>query len=239
MSQWKCVVSEFNGMHVIVTGAAGALGGAVAQRFARDGARLALLDRVIVKPPAGSKPDHLAFEVDLLQPQAIRDAVSETLAKFGRIDILCNIAGGFRSGSAVHETSHDLWRDMIDMNATSVLNMASAVVPAMVRERSGKIINVAAMSARSGKAGMGAYIVAKTAVIRLTESMADELRQSGINVNCVLPSIIDTPTNRRDMPKADFSKWVPAEAVADVIAFLASRASRAVHGASVPVVGLS
>jgi len=232
-------VSEFDGKHVLITGAAGALGSAVARRFARDGARLALFDRVIAKPPAGSDAGHLAFEVDLLQPEAIRAAVDKTLAKFGRIDILCNIAGGFRSGSSVHETSPELWREMIDMNATSVLNMASAVVPAMVRERTGKIVNVAAMSAQSGKAGLGAYVVSKTAVIRLTESMAAELRDKGINVNCVLPSIIDTRANRRDMPKADFSKWVAPEALADVIAFLASHASRGMHGAAVPVVGLS
>ena len=232
-------MSEFDGKHVLITGAAGALGGAVARRFARDGARLALFDRVIAKPPTGSEAGHLAFEVDLLQPEAIRAVVDKTLAKFGRIDILCNIAGGFRSGSPVHETSPELWREMIDMNATSVLNMASAVIPAMVRERTGKIVNVAAMSAQSGKAGLGAYIVSKTAVIRLTESMAAELRDKGINVNCVLPSIIDTPANRRDMPKADFSKWVAPEALAEVIAFLASHASRAVHGAAVPVVGLS
>jgi NAD(P)-dependent dehydrogenase (short-subunit alcohol dehydrogenase family) len=235
-------VSEFEGKRVLVTGAAGALGRVVAQRFAQAGARLALFDKSVA-PLSGSEAGlgsgHLAMDVDLLAPHAVAGAVSEVQAKFGSVDVLCNIAGGFRMGPAVHETPLELWRDMLDINATSVLNAVAAVVPGMLRQSAGKIVNVGAMAALGGKANMAPYIASKSAVIRLTESMAAELRDKGINVNCVLPSIIDTPANRRDMPKADHTKWVAPDALADVILFLSSQAARAVHGAAVPVVGLS
>jgi NAD(P)-dependent dehydrogenase (short-subunit alcohol dehydrogenase family) len=156
-----------------------------------------------------------------------------------RVDILCNIAGGFRMGQPIHETSDDTWDLMLGLNARSVLNCARAVVPGMLAAGGGKIVNVGAIAALSGKANMGAYIASKSAVIRLTESMAAELREEGINVNCVLPSTIDTPQNRKDMPKADPKRWVAPEALADVVLFLASDAARAIHGASIPVAGLS
>jgi len=119
-----------------------------------------------------------------------------------------------------------------------VINCARAVVPGMIAAGRGKNINIGAIAGLSGKANMAAYIASKSAVIRLTESMAAELRDKGINVNCVLPSTIDTPQNRKDMPKVDPGRWVAPEALADVILFLASDAARAIHGASIPVSGL-
>jgi len=127
----------------------------------------------------------------------------------------------------------------MELNAGSVLRMCHAVVPHMLKAGGGRIVNIGAFSALSGKAEMAAYVASKSAVIRLTESMAAELRTSHINVNCVLPSIIDTPPNRAAMPKADFSRWVASEALADVLLFLCSPAARAIHGAAIPVVGLS
>ena len=142
-------------------------------------------------------------------------------------------------GPMVHETDEALLDRLMEMNAKTVLRMAQAVVPGMLAQGHGKIINVAAMPGLKGTAGMGAYSVSKSAVIRLTESMSAELRAKGINVNCVLPSIIDTQANRAAMPKADPAKWVTPVALADVMLFLASDAARAVHGAAIPVVGLS
>ena len=118
-------------------------------------------------------------------------------------------------------------------------NLGQAVVPHMLKAGAGRIVNIGAYAALSGKAEMGAYVASKSAVIRLTETMAAELRSSNINVNCVLPSIIDTPQNRAAMPKADPSRWVAPEALADVLMFLCSPAARAIHGAAIPVVGLS
>ncbi len=235
-------MQDFAGKRVAIAGAAGALGAAVAGRFAAAGARLILLDRAgdaLQRRAAALGGDHLAIAVDLLNAGAVRAAAGEIVAAWSGIDVLCNLAGGFRMGPPVHETPPELWRDMLDMNATSLLAAVSAVVPVMLKAGGGKIVNVGALAALSGKGHMAAYTAAKSAVIRLTESMAAELRDKNINVNCVLPSIIDTPANRADMPKADPAKWVSPAALADVIAFLASDAARAVHGAAIPVAGLS
>lgn len=227
---------------VIVTGAAGNLGRAVAAAFAARGAALALFDRdvdLVRRLYGADDAGRMALGVDLVSSKPTADAVKQVLARWQRVDVLCNIAGGFAMGDGVHEASDDLWRHMIEINVATLVNTVRAVAPAMIAAKRGKIVNIGANAAISGKAGMGAYVAAKSAVIRLTESLALELRESGINVNCVLPSILDTPENRKSMPKQDPAKWVTPAALADVIAFLASDGARAVHGAAIPVVGLS
>lgn len=231
----------FEGKVVLVTGAAGNLGRAVAQAFAAERAALVLLGRreKELETVAPAARERLLLGADLFDAAATEAAVKTALARFGRIDVLCNIAGGFWMGPPVHETPEDKWRLMLDLNAGTVLTLARTVVPSMLAAGKGKIVNVASMGGLHGGAAMGAYSVAKGAVIRLTESMASELREKGINVNCILPSIIDTPQNREAMPRADHARWVPPAALADVVLFLASDAARAVHGAAIPVVGLS
>ena len=227
---------------VLITGAAGSLGRAAAAAFAEIGARLILLDIAAKAMDESYGPENdtvLPFVLDLADRSALGAAVVKAKAKFGGIDAVCNIAGGFSMGPTVHETTDELWSHLMDLNAGSVLNVARAVVPEMIAAKSGKIVNVAAMNGTVGKANMSAYSASKSVVIRLTESMSAELRDHGINVNCVLPSIIDTAPNRKDMPGADFSRWVSPRALADVMVFLASDKARAIHGASVPVVGLS
>jgi NAD(P)-dependent dehydrogenase (short-subunit alcohol dehydrogenase family) len=233
---------SFKGQTVIITGAAGNLGQAVAARFAAEGANLALLDlkqAALDKVPAAGAGAVLRQGVDLSDTVSIAAAIGVVIALFGRIDAVCNLAGGFHMGEKVHEVPADKWDFMMELNAGSVLRMAQAVVPHMLKAGGGRIVNIGANSALSGKAEMGAYIASKSAVIRLTETMAAELRSHNINVNCVLPSIIDTPQNRAAMPKADPAKWVAPEALADVLLFLCSPAARAIHGAAIPVVGLS
>lgn len=153
--------------------------------------------------------------------------------------MLCNIVGGYEMGPLVHETDDALWMRMMDINARSVLCTARVVVPLMLANGGGSIVNVGASAALRGGAAMGAYAAAKSAVLRLTESMSAELKDRGVNVNCVLPSIVDTPRNRQDMPGADPARWVAPDALAEVIAFLASTAARAIHGACIPVTNLS
>jgi NAD(P)-dependent dehydrogenase (short-subunit alcohol dehydrogenase family) len=231
----------FEAKTCLITGAAGNLGRAVGAAFASAGASLVLLDRddKSLRAAHGNQAERsLALGVDLLDAGAVAKAVRIAVDRFGRIDILCNIAGGFRMGHPVHETPEDTWELMLDLNARSVINTARAVVPGMLVAGHGKIINIAALAGLGGKANMGAYSASKSAVIRLTESMSAELREKGINVNCVLPSIIDTPQNRAAMPKADPWRWVAPEALAEVILFLASDAARAIHGAAIPVTGL-
>jgi NAD(P)-dependent dehydrogenase (short-subunit alcohol dehydrogenase family) len=222
---------------VVLTGAAGNLGRAVAGALAAGGDNLVLLD---LKRGALQDSDRQMFiATNLLEAQSVQAAVDKAVQRFKRIDVLCNIAGAFRMGTPVHETSDEDWNFLIDVNARTVLNTSRAVVPVMLKAGGGKIVNIGAFAAQKGVAQMGAYVAAKSAVIRLTEAMAAELRERNINVNCVLPTIIDTPENRAAMPDADPKRWVAPAALAEVIVFLASDAARAIHGAALPVSGLS
>ncbi|MCZ6855221.1 MAG: SDR family NAD(P)-dependent oxidoreductase [Gammaproteobacteria bacterium] len=226
-------MGEFSNRVVLVTGAAGALGSAVVQQFADNGATVAQLDIVEIEN------NHYSAICDLTNSQSCNTAVANIVDRYEKIDVLANIAGGFTMGTSVYETSDDTWDFMLGLNARSVLNMARAVVPTMLPRQSGKIINIGARAGLRGAPNMAAYSASKSVVMRLTESLADELKAKGINVNAILPSIIDTERNRQDMPDADFSKWVSAEAVARVVGFLASPAADPIHGALVPVEGLS
>jgi NAD(P)-dependent dehydrogenase (short-subunit alcohol dehydrogenase family) len=227
---------------VIITGAAGNLGKAVAGAFSRADANLVLVDlkRDSLEKAFGSENDRRTFVAANLMESSSAVAMAEAaVTRYGRIDVLCNIAGGFRMGELVHETSDENWNFLFDINSRTVLNAVRAVVPHMLAAGGGKIVNIGAFAAQKGVAQMGAYTASKSVVIRMTEAMAAELRDKNINVNCVLPTIIDTPENRAAMPKADPAKWVAPTDLANVIAFLASDAARAVHGAALPVTGLS
>lgn len=226
---------------VLITGAAGHLGRAVARTFAERGARRVLLDVSAQALQAAFTPDAdtLLLPADLLDAAQVKEAVRQAVEHFGRIDTLAALAGGFQMGEPVHALSDDSWHTMQDMNVRTLLNTVRAVVPQMLAQRSGRIVTVGAMSAQKGQAHMGAYCASKSAVMRLTESLSAELREQGINVNCVLPSILDTPANRQAMPEADFSRWVALPDLARVIAFLTSDEARAIHGACLPVSGLS
>jgi NAD(P)-dependent dehydrogenase (short-subunit alcohol dehydrogenase family) len=218
------------GKVAVVTGAAGALGQAVCSTFAAEGATVAGLDI--------ASGDNI-IACDLFDVVSCKQAVESVLDAHGKIDILANVAGGFAMGQTVHETDAHTWELMHKLNTGSVVNMAKVVVPHMLRDGGGKIVNVAARAGLKGAATMGAYVASKSAVIRLTETMAEELKEQKINVNCVMPSLIDTPTNREAMPDDDFSRWVTPESIAEVMTFLATDAARDVHGAALPVEGLS
>jgi NAD(P)-dependent dehydrogenase (short-subunit alcohol dehydrogenase family) len=233
---------EFDQQTVVVTGAAGNLGRAVAAAFAARGASLVLVDqrRDVLEQAFGGETDRrMLLPTDLLDQAKVDAMATAALARFRRIDVLCNVAGGFRMGETVHETSDATWSFLFEINTRTLLNAVRAVVPHMVAGGGGKIVNVGANAAQRGVAQMGAYTASKSAVIRLTEAMAGELRERGVNVNCVLPSVIDTPENRAAMPDADPSRWVAPDDLAAVIVFLASPAARAIHGAAVPVTGLA
>jgi NAD(P)-dependent dehydrogenase (short-subunit alcohol dehydrogenase family) len=229
---------------VIVTGAAGNLGGAVARAFGGRGARLALVDRhpeglELVRKGLPPGCETAAFPTDLMNGEAVEAMAAAVIARFERVDVLANIAGGFTMGPPLHQTPDQDWDFMLSLNARTVFYCCRAVVPRMLASGGGRIVNISARAATRGVGHMGPYCASKAAVITLTESLADELKDQGINVNCVLPGTLDTPQNRAAMPDQDPSRWVPLEALADVILFLASDAARAVTGASVPVYGRS
>jgi NAD(P)-dependent dehydrogenase (short-subunit alcohol dehydrogenase family) len=235
-------MDDFDGKTVAITGASGNLGRAVAEAFAARGANLVLVDRNaqhLGRAFGAESAQRMFAVVDLLDAQSVATMAAQAVARYGRIDALCNIAGGFRMGEPVHATTDATWQAMFDLNARTMLNAVRAVVPRMIAAGGGAVVNVGAHAAQKGAARMGAYTASKSVVIRLTETMAAELRDQGINVNCVLPTIIDTPENRASMPDADPSRWVAPQDLANVIVFLASPAARAIHGAAVPVTGLS
>jgi len=232
----------FSNRTILVTGAAGNLGRVVANAFAERGANLVLVDlrRESLERAFGAEDGRrLLVPTNLLDQEQVHAAVKNAIQRFKRIDVLCNLAGGFHMGKPVHATSDETWNFLFDINARTVLHAVRAVVPRMIESGGGKIINVGAYAAQKGVAQMGAYCAAKSAVIRLTEAMAAELREKNINVNCVLPTIIDTPENRAAMPGADPGRWVAPEDLASTILFLASDGARAIHGAALPVTALS
>ncbi len=237
-------MSEFQGQVAVVTGAAGNLGRALYRKLATAGAAVALLDQdtdalegLVDASPAGSSTE--AFSVDLLDPSSVNTTIAAVQAHFGRIDILANVAGGFAMGPTLDATDDATWDLMLDLNARSVFHTARAVLPSMRAAGYGRIVNVAARAALKGQGHMGPYCASKAAVISLTESMAAETKHLDINVNCILPGTVDTPQNRAAMPDADHDTWVPPEALADVMLFLASHAARCISGAALPVYGRS
>jgi NAD(P)-dependent dehydrogenase (short-subunit alcohol dehydrogenase family) len=236
---------DFANRVIMVAGASGNLGQAIARAFYAAGANLVLLDRAPDRlpqlfPELAGLLDHLLLgSVDAGGAESVERAVQSALERLGRIDVLANAVGGYRAGQPVHETPLEAWDFMLNLNARTAFVLSRAVVPAMLAQGSGKIVHVAARAALAGSAKAAAYSASKAATVRLVESLAAELRQANINVNCVLPGTIDTPQNRESMPKADHSRWVLPEAIADVILFLASDAARAVNGAAVPVYGKS
>jgi NAD(P)-dependent dehydrogenase (short-subunit alcohol dehydrogenase family) len=227
---------------VIITGAVGNLGVATARAFASAGHHLVLVDRSTDRLAKTFQDLNLADVllvggVDLSTPAALEKVVADTKARFGRIDVLVNTVGAWKGGKPVHEEDLATWDLLFNVNLRTTLLCVRAVIPTMVAQGRGRIINIASHDALVGAAGYAAYSASKSGVLRLTEALAAELKISNINVNCVLPGTIDTAQNRAALPSADFSKWVEPSALADVILFLASESARAVHGVALPVYG--
>ncbi|MGH8139109.1 MAG: SDR family NAD(P)-dependent oxidoreductase [Steroidobacteraceae bacterium] len=224
---------------VVVTGGAGTLGRAVAAAFESAGARIAVVDHSAVEPADAARAGERYLpigSVDLTQPDQAEHAMRSVVGRFGGLDVLVNIAGGFRWQTLA---DGDLagWDRMYAMNLKTAVVATKAALPALLKSDAGRVINIGAGAAAKAAAGMGAYAASKSGVLRLTESLSQELKDRNITVNAVLPGTIDTPQNRADMPDADRSRWVPPEAIADVIVFLASPAARAITGAALPVFG--
>jgi NAD(P)-dependent dehydrogenase (short-subunit alcohol dehydrogenase family) len=225
---------QLEGHVVAITGAFGALGSAVVRACVAEGAQVAAIDRAPA-PRAPLEGAALFGDVDLASDAGARDAVAAIVARFGRLDALVNIAGGFR-WEPLADGSLDTWNELYELNLRTAVAACRAALPHLPAER-GRIVNIGAAGAVKAGAGMGAYAASKSGVARLTEALAEEQKARGITVNAVLPSIIDTPANRADMPKADFSTWVQPAQLADVIVFLLSAKAQAITGALLPVTG--
>jgi NAD(P)-dependent dehydrogenase (short-subunit alcohol dehydrogenase family) len=232
---------DFTGRVAVVTGASGALGGVACRRLLEAGATVAALDRQperLAQIAAAAGARFSAHAVDLADPAEVEAAIAAVLERHGRLDHVFNLAGGFAADGAVEATPLETWRRMMDANFHSALFVCRAAVPQLARRGGGTVVNVGSRASLGGDAGVAAYAVAKTAVLRLTESLAAEGKRHGVRVNCVLPGTLDTPANREAMPGADRSTWVEPDALVDVLLFLSSPAARAIHGAAIPVFGL-
>ncbi len=223
-----------HGKVVVITGASGALGKVVADAAIARGARVACIDRATADGDATASRINLGG-IDLSDAARAMEAIDAAATHFGRLDVLINIAGAF-AFETVADGDPSTWQRLYAINVATAFNASRAAIPHLLASGAGRIINIGAMAALQAGAGMGAYAASKAGVHRLTEALAAELKGK-VTVNAVLPTIIDTPANRKDMPKADFATWVTADELANVILFLASDAASAVTGALVPVRG--
>lgn len=224
---------QLEGQVVAITGAFGALGSVVVKAVLAQGARVAAIDRAS-EPHESLAAAQLFGNVDLTNELSTRTTMDVIVGKLGRLDALVNIAGGFH-WETVGEGKLETWDKLYQLNLRTVVCACKAALPLL--PDNGRIINIGANGAVKAGAGMGAYAASKSGVARLTEALAEEVKERGITVNALLPSIIDTQANRDDMPKADFSKWVTPAQLADVIVFLLSAKSQAITGALLPVTG--
>jgi NAD(P)-dependent dehydrogenase (short-subunit alcohol dehydrogenase family) len=229
---------------VLITGATGEFGPYVAKAFSAAGARLAVTARKLDQAEAlladmGLGPERgLPAVVDVTQAASVAEWVQAVQAQWGRVDVLVNIAGGYKPGKPVAEMAEADLDFLFNLNARSAFLTCRAVVPLMLAQGGGKIINVGAKAALQAGRKSTAYAISKAAVLRLTEALSAEVREQNINVNAVVPSTIDTPANRTNTPTGDPSKWVAPDDLAAVVVFLASEAARAIHGAAIPVYGI-
>jgi NAD(P)-dependent dehydrogenase (short-subunit alcohol dehydrogenase family) len=238
------MVGKFSGKVALVTGGTGGLGRAVTLALLHEGA--SVVASYIVKEEADALRDavgpHAHLELlplDATNEEECRTFVDGITARHGHLDILVNAIGGYAGGKPMWETDTKTYQLMLTLNLRAGHNLAKAVVPAMLRQKSGAIVNIASKAAVDHAAGAGAYAASKAAALALFDCLAQDVKGTGVRVNSVLPSIIDTEPNRKAMPTADFSRWPKPEEIAQVILFLCSAEAKLIHGAAIPVYGES
>ena len=234
---------RFSGKSVVVAGGTGGLGRAVSLAFLVEGAKVVVAYRNpmefdALKRSAGANGSALeGHQTDVTDDVAVRKLMDTVLAKYDRLDALVNTVGGYVGGVNLWETDSKVFDQMFALNMRSGFVLARAAVPSMLKQRQGAIVNVAAKAAIDHAAGAAAYAASKAGAVAMMDSLAAELKGTGVRVNSILPSIIDTELNRKAIPKADFGKWPKPEDIARVILFLCSDEAKVIHGAAVPVFG--
>lgn len=236
---------DFTDKVVVIAGGTGGLGNAVSRAFLEQDAKVVVSYRkeegfAALKQAAGAKASALeGFEVDVTDEGATSEFVGSILSRHGRVDAVVNTIGGYAGGVALWELETKVFDGMLSLNLRSGYSLARAVVPTMLKQKHGAIVNVAAKAAFDHGAGASAYAASKAAAVALIDSLAADLKGTGVRVNSILPSIIDTAANRRAMPNADFAAWPKPEEIAQVVLFLCSDSAAAVHGVALPVYGNS
>lgn len=232
-----------NGKVALVAGGTGGLGKAITIALLNAGAKVAVTYvkeeelAALQSATAKSAASLSAYKVDVTDDTSVRETVAEIATAHSRIDVLVNTVGAYAGGLRLWETEPKVLSQMLDLNLRSGYLLARNVVPFMLKEQSGTIVNIAAKAAFDHAAGASAYAASKAAAVAMMDCLAEDLKGTGVRVNSVLPSIIDTAANRRAMPDADFARWPKPEDIARVILFLCSDDARLVHGAAIPVYG--
>jgi NAD(P)-dependent dehydrogenase (short-subunit alcohol dehydrogenase family) len=237
-------MGQLDGKVAIVTGGAGALGGAVVKAFLEAGGGVVVpyqfegdLEKLRERARLPGSARLSGALLELTDEQAVARYYSDIARQQGGVDILVNLAGGFGGGKPVHETPWSLWQQQLDLNLKTAVLSCAAAVPHMLARGGGAIVNVGTRTATQPAANLAAYAASKRAVLQLTEALAAELRERNVTANAILPSVIDTPANRRSSPNDDHSRWVKPEEIARVILFLVGPDARIVSGAAIPVYG--
>ncbi len=237
--------NNFSGKVVLVAGGTGGLGRAVSRAFLEEGAKVVVTYRkedefATLKQAGGAKAESLeGAVVDVTDELAASEFVGGILSRHGRVDVLVNTVGGYVGGVKLWDLETKVFDAMLGLNLRSGYALSRAVLPAMLTQKHGAIVNVAAKAAVDHGAGASAYAASKAAAVAMMDSLAGDLKGTGVRVNSILPSIIDTEVNRKAMPDADFALWPKPEEIARVILFLCSDGASVVHGAAVPVYGYS
>jgi NAD(P)-dependent dehydrogenase (short-subunit alcohol dehydrogenase family) len=220
----------------LVTGAKGGLGTSVTQALLDAGATVVGVSRSIQQSDF-RHPSFIAIAAEISSGEAAEKVVGQVIDRFKKVDILAHLVGGFAGGKMVAETDDATFENMLDLNLRSAFYMLRAVIPHMRSAGSGRIIAIASRAAEDPGPGVGAYSFSKAALVSLVRTVARENKDRAITANAILPGTMDTPANRKAMPKADFSQWVQTESVASLIGWLASEAGKDVTGALIPAYG--
>jgi len=234
---------RFSGKVALVAGGTGGLGRAVALAFVEEGARVVVTYRDqkefdALRSEAGANGSSIeGHVVDVTDETAVRQLLDRVLAQHGRLDLLVNTVGGYVGGVNLWDLDPKVFDRMVALNLRSCYALSRAAIPAMLKQKHGAIVNVAAKAALDHGAGASAYAASKAGALALMDSLAAEVKGTGVRVNSILPSIIDTEANRKAMPNADFAKWPKPEEIARVILFLCSDDAKVIQGAAVPVYG--
>jgi NAD(P)-dependent dehydrogenase (short-subunit alcohol dehydrogenase family) len=225
-----------NNKVVLITGAKGGLGSFVTQRFLATGATVVGTSRSISQADF-PEANFVALPVDFTKAGAAGRAVESVVSRFGRLDALVHLLGGFAGGQTVAETDDATWEQMCDLNLTSAFYVLRAAIPHLRKSGKGRIIAIGSLTAVEPHAGLGAYVTFKAALTMLVRTVASENKDAGLTANVVLPGTMDTPTNRKSMPGADFSKWVRPDDVADLVLWLADDRAAYITATAIPVDG--
>ena len=221
---------------VFITGAKGGLGSFVTRRFLAAGATVVGTSRSISKEDF-PQPNFIPLAVDFTQAAAVHDAIASVIGRFGKLDVLVHVLGGFAGGQTVVQTDDATWEQMRDLNLTSAFYVLRAAIPHLRKSGTGRIIAIGSLTAVAPHSRLGAYVTFKAALSTLVQTVALENKDAGLTANVVLPGTMDTPANRKSMPDADFSKWVQPGDVADLVLWIADERSAHVTGIAIPIDG--